>query len=609
MNYRIAARRVYWRWFGEVDLAGGPTLRMSGDAARWLREGEEVQLRIRGGAAGNLLDADDYVLERAGRVHWPPFAREVEHARSGVYARTLYGYALRVREARSEPDYEAIAELEQYHYASDHETVAVWRCPDGRRVRAAAKPRCRQGEGRLLDIRGSTPASRFLVMELVERLPFEPAIVAYLRLDPPLPAMHRRTPGGIERRIREEVFPEDWFHPTFDVKDLLPEGRPWEEAAQRAIDRVRVAAARVARVVVHPDYRSDGLGARIVRLALEWAVERGVPDGRRDKELVCTVAQMARYHPFFENAGFRYLWDTASGRPVLAYPLTDAAARRMRRFLQSDPYAVEHRGRLYRPRYGRVRGLAGPVVFHGVDKAYASDLDLEELAPEVRGMLEAFGVRRRRIERRVLRGVKLRIEPGTVQLLWGASGAGKTTLLRLLWDEMPDAGWVDVPEGRVEAYLPGVAEPVAGDEVLLERVARRLQDVPAAAELLGRMGLADAVLWRALPDQLSTGQRERFLLALLLAGRPDLLLVDEFAAHLDGPNARRLARALARLAREAGITLVVSSHREEVRAALEPDRIVYVGYGSVWSEPGQGTSARSTQSIRPRRGGTGSGSE
>ena len=33
------------------------------------------------------------------------------------------------------------------------------------------------------------------------------------------------------------------------------------------------------------------------------------------------------------------------------------------------------------------------------------------------------------------------------------------------------------------------------------------------------------------------------------------------------------------------ITLVISSHREEVRQALEPDRIVYVGYGSVWSEP------------------------
>jgi len=585
MNYRIAARRVYWRWFGEVDLAGGPTLRMSGDAARWLRPGDAVRLRIRGGAAGNLLDFDDYALEHGGRLRWPLFERAVEHARSGVYAGTLYGYALRVREARYEHDFEAIAELEQHHYASDHDTVAVWRCPDGSRVGANAKPRCKQGRGRLLDVRGSTPASRFLVMELAERLPGEPAIVAYLRLDPPLPVMHRRTPAGVERRVREEVFPEDWFHPTFDLKDLAPQGFSWVEAAQRAIDRVEVAAARIARVVVHPDYRSDGLGARIVRLGLEWAVERGIPDGRRDKELVCAVAQMARFHPFLENAGFRYLWDTASGRPLLAYPLTDAAARRVRRFLQTDPYAVEHQGRLYRPRYGRVRGLGGPVVFHGVDKAYVSELDLEGLAPEVREVFEAFGVRRRRIERQVLRAVKLRIEPGTVQLLWGASGAGKTTLLRLLWDELPDAGWVDAPEGKVEAFLPGVAEPALGDEVVLERVARRLQDLPAAVELLGRLGLADAPLWRALPDQLSTGQRERFRLALLLAARPDLLLLDEFAAHLDAASARRLARALARLVRDAGITLVVSSHRGEVREALEPDRIIYVGYGSVWSEP------------------------
>jgi len=109
----------------------------------------------------------------------------------------------------------------------------------------------------------------------------------------------------------------------------------------------------------------------------------------------------------------------------------------------------------------------------------------------------------------------------------------------------------------------------------------------ACCALMVRLSAACVgTFWSALPDQLSTGQRERFLLALLLAGRPDLLLVDEFAAHLDGPNARQLARALARLAREVGITLVVSSHRVEVRAALEPDRIVYVGYGSVWSEPG-----------------------
>ncbi|WP_456410540.1 GNAT family N-acetyltransferase [Oceanithermus sp.] len=585
MNYRIAARRVYWRWFGEVDLAGGPTLRMTGDATRWLRPGDVV--RLRAGASGSVLEFDDYVLEREGRVLWPLWDREVQHPRGGVYAKELYAYRLRIREARYEQDYEAIAALEQYHYASDHDAVAVWRCPDGSRRYANSKPRCDRGEGRLLEIRGSTPASRFLVMELVDRLPFEPEVVGYLRLDPPLPAMHRRVPGGVEPRVRERVFPEDWIHPTFDLKGLQPRGQRWEEVAQEALDRVDVAAARVARVVIHPDYRADGLGVRLLRAALEWAQERAVPDTRRDKRLVCTVAMMARYHPFFERAGFRYLWDTASGRPVLAYPLDDRAATYIRRFLQTDPLAQEHGGRLYRSRYPKVSGLARPVVFRGVDKAYVSVLDLDALAPEVRQLLKAFGAVRRRVERQVLRGVKLRIEPGGVYLLWGASGAGKTTLLRLLWDELPDAGWVDDPEGRVEAYLPGVVEPDLGDEAILERVERRLQDVAAAAELLARVGLADAILWRARPDQLSTGQRERLRLAVLLAGRPDLLIVDEFAAHLDGANARRVARALSKLAREAGITLMISSHREEVRRALEPDRIVFVGYGSVWSEPAE----------------------
>ncbi len=587
MNYRVVARKIYWRWFGEVELAGGPMLRMSGDAARWLRIGDEVQLRIRGGAPGNLLDFDDYALTRGGRPYWPPFSRDVRHSRSGVYARSLYGYSLRVREARYEHDYEAIVELEQYHYASDRDAVAVWRCPDGSRVKASSKPRCKQGQGRLLDIRGSTPASRFLIMELVERHPYEPAVVAYLRLDPPLPVLHRRTPAGLERRIREEVFPEGWFRPTFDLKELRPEGGYWEDAAQQALDRVRVAAARIGRVVVHPDYRSDGLGARIVRLALEWAVERAVPDGRRGKELVCAVSGVAGYHPFLENAGFTYLWDAASGRPFLAYPLADAASRRVRRFLQADPYAMEHQGKLYKPRFGGVRGLTGPVVFHGVDKAYTSELDTERLVSRVRKALKAFGAHRMRLQRRVLRGVRLRIEPGTVHLLWGASGAGKTALLRLLWDEMPDAGWVDVPEGKVEAFIPGVAEPAISDRIILDRVAYRLRDVPAAVELLGRLGLADAVLWRASSDHLSAAQRERFHLALLLAGRPDLLLVEGLAAFLDAPDARRIARALSKLVREAGITLVVSSHREEVRQALEPDRVIYVGYDSVWSEPGR----------------------
>ncbi|RMD70101.1 MAG: ATP-binding cassette domain-containing protein, partial [Gammaproteobacteria bacterium] len=152
--------------------------------------------------------------------------------------------------------------------------------------------------------------------------------------------------------------------------------------------------------------------------------------------------------------------------------------------------------------------------------------------------------------------------------------------------EEPDGGRIQRPEGSIEAFLPGEREPALGEDVVLEAVYERLGDITAAIEVLNRVGLADAVLYRARPFELSTGQKERFRIALLLAARPDLLLIDELAAHLDLAHARRLARNLAAFVREAGITLVAATHRMEVKEALSPDQ-VYVGYGSVWAERGR----------------------
>ena len=42
---RVLGRRIYWRWYGEVLLEGGVTLRMTGDVAKWLRPGDRVRLR------------------------------------------------------------------------------------------------------------------------------------------------------------------------------------------------------------------------------------------------------------------------------------------------------------------------------------------------------------------------------------------------------------------------------------------------------------------------------------------------------------------------------------------------------------------------------------
>lgn len=584
--------RFKHRWFGVLEVdAGGEKYRlyMTGNAAQWfLTGGDEVEIEIlskpKEKNGFKVLDFDDYRLWKFYNGEkipvWPLWEKELEAKRySPLTGELLYTYKIQAREAKYESDFEAIAELEQYHYASQKEKVALWRCENGHIFEANTKggacPICGSEDVHILEIKGSTPASRFLILELVEREEYEPRILSYVRVDPPIPLMHRRLPNGeIEKNIREKVFPEDWFHPPAFwpekiMRELYEELKKkyrkrvarsylWEEAKWKALKETNTAGgARIARVVVHPpDYRSDGLGQLSVKAALEWIAERRIPEMRKRKHIVETIAQMARYNPFFEKVGFKFLWETASGRPVLFYPLTKEAKEHIERFLKEDPYAPKG-GRLWRPSYGKVEPLSGPIAFKDVSKVFESELDVKGLPDEIRELLEAFGVRHRVIQRPVLRNLNFEIKPGELIAVVGASGAGKTTLLRLIlggaangwWEERfrPTTGEIEVPKNvKVSVMIPGEFEPSFGTESILEHVYRKIGDLNAAVEVLNRAGLSDAVLYRAKYSELSTGQKERARIASLLAEKPNLLLIDEFAAHLDTLTAMRVARKVAR---------------------------------------------------------------
>jgi hypothetical protein len=312
---------------------------------------------------------------------------------------------------------------------------------------------------------------------------------------------------------------------------------------------------------------------------------------RKKKHLVETIAQMARYNPFFEKVGFKYLWDTASGRPVLYYPLTEAAEVHLNSFFERDEVAKEHGGRLCVSRYGKVEPLDGPVEFRDVFMLFENELDVEGLPKELRDLLEAFGVRSRVIQRQILREINLDIQPGEVIVIVGASGAGKTTFLRLIWGACrglagskyrPTSGYIKTPSNsKVGVLIPGECEPDFEDKSILEHLYEKIRDVRAAVEVLNKCGLSDAVLYRAKYSELSTGQKERARLASLLAERPNLLLIDEFAAHLDTLTAMRIARRLSSLIRESGMTAIIVTHRKEIIRALAPDRVLFVGYGTI----------------------------
>ncbi len=628
---RVNIPKFGYRWQGsleiEVEGIGLVNFLMMGNIAQWLTPGEKVKLILKSEPkkVGDLLvlDYNDYELYRYyGKSLikvWPVFQKVFELPRyDPVTGKELYKYKILAREALTEEDYVAIVELEQYHYASEEEIVAVWRCPNcGKFYESNIMPRCENCkiDCKLVEIRGSLPSSRFLVLELIDREPYEPRIVGYVRIDTPIPLMSRRIvkeDGSIviEKFIREKVFGKSWFHPTFwplaytKRKELFSKykelaslyGRRLAKAMvgdwlRQMLHRCNTAVARIARVVIHPDYRGDGLGVLAVKAAIEWVKERRVPEMKKQKHLIEVIAQMARYNPFFEKAGFIYLWDTASGRPVLYYPLTETARKKIENFLKNDPYARQHGGKLYRPRYTTAEPLSGPIVFQDVVKAYRSTLDLSALSKDLQDVLRAFGVDRRVIERAVLRNVNLTINPGEVVVVVGASGAGKTTFLKLivgavlkLQDEnyRPNSGTIQVPDNvRLAALIPGEIEPTFGDESLLEHMTKKLGDVNAAIEVLNICGLSDAVLYRARFSELSTGQKERAKIASLLAERPNLLVIDEFTAHLDTLTAMRVARKLNEVARKHKITLVVATHRKEVIDALSPDKILYVGYGTI----------------------------
>ncbi|MEB2836434.1 MAG: GNAT family N-acetyltransferase [Desulfurococcales archaeon] len=617
-----------YRWYGSVlvraEGIGRVALLMTGSIAQWLRPGEQVVLASTGEPhdfAGGLriLEPGEYTLTRLTSegpvLVWPPWCRLYE------VKKPYYHGVVMAREASSESDYEAVAGLEQYHYASKEELVAIWKCPRcGTVVEANTRPKCPKCGARMIlqEIRGSLPSSRFLVLELLTRKPYEPRIIGYVRVDTPIPLMHRRIPtpdGGfrVEKLIREKVFPPDWFHPTFwpikpperrkilcMYRELAPiYGRRLARAivgsriAEEALARANTAAARIARVVVHPDFRGGGIGVLAVRAALDWIRGRRVPEMRRRKHIVETIAAMARYNPFFERAGFRYVWDTASGRPVLMYPLSEEARRRLEEFLAKDPVASRHGGILYRPRYKPAPPLSAPIRFRDVSKGYSSELSLEGLPAEVAEALRAFGVERRVVERRVIDEANITIEPGDIVAVVGASGAGKTTLLRLVIGALdkayssrpeyrPDSGEVEAPPNpRLAALIPGEIEPEFGGGSLLEEITRITGNVQEALEVLSISGISDAVLYRARFWELSTGQRERAKIAALLASKPNILVIDEFMAHLDPTTARWVAGRIARIAREHGMTVVAATHRREVVEALQPSKILVVGYGKI----------------------------
>lgn len=216
---------------------------------------------------------------------------------------------------------------------------------------------------------------------------------------------------------------------------------------------------------------------------------------------------------------------------------------------------------------------------------------------EARGLSAGYGART------VLSGVSLALAPGRVAVLLGENGSGKSTLLRALAGVLkPQAGEIlldgraiaSVPRretARAIGYLPQGFEPLfpmrALDLVLLGRTPHLgafgspgAGDRAAAAAALDEMD-AGALSGSDIRS-ISGGERQRVLLARVLAGAPSVLLLDEPTANLD-PRHRFLVLDAMRRRAAAGGAVLFSTHELDVASEGADDAVLLAG-GCVLAE-------------------------
>jgi ABC-2 type transport system ATP-binding protein len=184
--------------------------------------------------------------------------------------------------------------------------------------------------------------------------------------------------------------------------------------------------------------------------------------------------------------------------------------------------------------------------------------------------IETRGLSKRYRRVAALRDCTITVPEGRISALIGPNGAGKTTLLRLLAGlakpSSGDAAVLGTTPGQVPTFLADVGF-LAQDLPLYRRMSAE-DHIGIGAHLNPRWDAASvrhrleslAVPLEQPVGTLSGGQRAQVALALTLAKRPRLLLLDEPVAALDPLARRHFLATLAEAVAAGGLTVVLSSH-------------------------------------------------
>jgi peptide/nickel transport system ATP-binding protein len=210
----------------------------------------------------------------------------------------------------------------------------------------------------------------------------------------------------------------------------------------------------------------------------------------------------------------------------------------------------------------------------------------------------------------ILQDVSIELERGEILGIIGESGAGKSTLgnavLGLLAPEFHrTSGTIEFDGKSIDTMPVTERDAIRGrrisaifqdhtasldplmsvggqlEETILatDRSLSRRQARARALELLARVGIPEPPRrYRNYPHQFSGGQRQRVVIAIALAGAPDIIIADEPTSALDATVQKQILGLLRTLVDETGVSIILVTHDMGVVSEIT-DRVLVMRNG------------------------------
>lgn len=189
-----------------------------------------------------------------------------------------------------------------------------------------------------------------------------------------------------------------------------------------------------------------------------------------------------------------------------------------------------------------------------------------------------------------VKGISFEVMEGEIFGLLGPNGAGKSTTLEIIETLRPKSSGTIIVDGLNIDEHPDLIKRIIGVQLqtsgfypnlnlveLIELFGGMYNEKVDPLKLLEEVNLVDKA--KSKVKELSGGQKQRFSIATTLINKPKIIFLDEPTTGLD-PQARRNLWDLIRRIREAGTTVIITTHYMD-EAEILCDRVAIMESGKI----------------------------